>query len=1136
MQKIEVISEIQKFLEGHNDTQFLVNLEAHNNSNKAFCIFNEPNGKKYHKSIEYTPFLYMKNLKKNGLQLYDGDRELQTMKANEFGISIIKMETGGQPRLEDGFCYKVTTTKTFADIRAFFTEGGVDMYEKEVDADGMEIKDANDRPILKYRHLFYYVKPVEQFMISTGIRLFKGIDEYSDIHRLTFDIETTGLNYTRSRMFAIGIKDNYGFNRVLEVKDDSPEEEIRLIEDFFNTIDEVKPAVISGFNSENFDFDFILGRAKLLSMDLETIKTTYSDNYQIKRMGNRSFKYGNSSDPYTATEMWGYSVIDIWHAAKRTQAVNSDIEYARLKYLCKFEGIAKENRTYIEDGDQIGKMWKDNKTFIINNTNDYIKIPDAFEEVGRKLYQLQYYKIQKKVDDVKYAEVKKKLLMEGGANFIEFLKQAKEKIGNYRFTSGKVIVRQYLLDDLWETEKVDDKYNQSSFLLAKIIPTNYARVTTMGNAAVWNLLMTTWSYEQDLAIPDYDKEKTSFTGGLTRCFKTGYTERLVKIDYASLYPMIQLSHDVFPMFDISGVMKKMLLYLTTTRNIYKKLAGATTLNNEETELLKSVDIHTYEKIVSDYEFTDAEQSKFKTQQLPLKILNNSMFGALGSGVAFNWSDNISAQRITCSGRLYLRQAIKFFNDYGCEPLLAVTDGVNFAVPKTTNIKVTNEGVSEGINEGVIEEMWQYNGETGISALIEKFNNEELKPDYMSVDNDGFFISCINLARINYALKFEKKDKKTGEVKIKYKYTGNTIKSKTIPEYIDDFIHQAFDYLLAGEGKKFVEYYYEYIDKIYYNQIPLKKIANKKKYKNSIYEYLNRGYTTSGNRKSKQAHMELMIMERTEIARNFYREKYNEEPNEEMDYLALETAVKEYMPAEPFDEYIYYVNIGTAKSHGDTQLITDKKTGNKIFSTNKISNEDLEKNPEMTGKYNSAKYIAAFNERVKSALLHSFKPEVREKIIIKDPKDRPHFESHEYEMKSFIKDEIDESLHLEDSEIEFWNRTGFDPNKVWDGFKVSERHELLLPTYDFKATSLGDILSKKHGKEIKIKKIDDKLELNDYVLIKKNDQYTLGQYNGVYVKILGIIPKLPESPQEYRLRMKPLQEAQDLSNRLAPASI
>jgi len=40
-----------------------------------------------------------------------------------------------------------------------------------------------------------------------------------------------------------------------------------LIQTFFNVIHQLKPAVISGYFSETFDFEFILGRAKILKMD-----------------------------------------------------------------------------------------------------------------------------------------------------------------------------------------------------------------------------------------------------------------------------------------------------------------------------------------------------------------------------------------------------------------------------------------------------------------------------------------------------------------------------------------------------------------------------------------------------------------------------------------------------------------------------------------------------------------------------------------------------------------------------------------------------------------------------------------------------------------------------------------------------
>src|SRR5690606_10652505 len=60
--------------------------------------------------------------------------------------------------------------------------------------------------------------PEEQFLIQTGKRLFKGMDDYDDIHRFQFDLETEGLDAYTQRIFQIGMKDNRGFEMVIEIK------------------------------------------------------------------------------------------------------------------------------------------------------------------------------------------------------------------------------------------------------------------------------------------------------------------------------------------------------------------------------------------------------------------------------------------------------------------------------------------------------------------------------------------------------------------------------------------------------------------------------------------------------------------------------------------------------------------------------------------------------------------------------------------------------------------------------------------------------------------------------------------------------------------------------------------------------
>ncbi|RPI85429.1 MAG: hypothetical protein EHM34_01815 [Nitrosopumilales archaeon] len=1129
--KLSVLSEIKGFLEGYNnDLRYLVNVETDPSTNYADCVIHEPGKDPKIIKVGYEPFMYVKDLEKLNRELYVGksDALKESMKIKH-GITITALKTGNQKRLVDGYCFKVTSRKSYNDIIDYFREGGIYPYEKLKNSDGKDAKDMKGEPIYLYRDMFYAPRTTEQFFIANQCRLFKGFEEYKDIHKATIDIETTGLRYQISRVFAIGVRNNRGFETILEAsKRDDDESEIKLIQDLFNLLKYLSPAIILGHNLEIFDFEFILGRAKILNMDLSVLPTSLRPDIQLKRRPNTSVKYGNTADKYTSTEMWGISIIDTIHAAKRTAAVNSDLKATGLKYIAKFEKIAKPNRTYIKGEDNsIGRFYNENKVFVIDENNNYIQIPDEYQIVARKLYTLQANKAN--VDAQKHMNLRNSYLNEC-PDFVKWFRAEALPNKMTTFIGGKNLVKQYLLDDLWETEQVDELYNQSSFMLAKIVPTTYHRICTMGTAAIWNLLLTAWSYENDLAIPICDKNE-KFSGGLARCYKVGYSKRIIKIDYASLYPMIQLTDDVFPIFDITGVMKKLLLYLTTTRNIYKKLASGDKLNNEEVTLLKEIDHELYLKYIK-IDLTNAETAKAKIKQLPIKILNNSLFGALGSAISFNWSDNVCAARITCTGRLHLRHAIHWFTQYGCVALLAVTDGINFQYPEKTTIRVTDEGVTEGVTEGVIEEMWQYGGKTGIGAIIAKYNKEEMKPPYMSVDNDGESISCLNLSRINYGTLSLAKDKKTGEMKEKVKLTGNTIKSKIMPEYIEEFIDKGLKMILLGQGKEFVDYYYDYCDDIRYMQIPLKKIASKSKIKITLAAYKKRGTDKNGRDKGMQAHMELLIQRREQIAEELF-EKHKDSLNLDKvkENLTIDEKMKfiaNYMPQEPeLDSVVYYVNSGYRKSHGDSRKIVDKVTGVERFCATLISNEDLLDNPNMTGVYNYEKYLDAFNKRVIS-LLVGFDPEIQKKIPVKITKTgdlkKEMFSSDQLVLKNFDSDGFEESMYLEDLEVAFWNKTGYDPRKIWDGFKMSEgiEHQVHYDIYDSALNYLNDLMQK-NNKPL-IKSINSDYGKGDLVLIKDGSQYHVGAYNGVYLQIVRPDVQVPKSAIELELdRVREEQE-------------
>jgi DNA polymerase elongation subunit (family B) len=556
----------------------------------------------------------------------------------------------------------------------------------------------------------------------------------------------------------------------------------------------------------------------------------------------------------------------------------------------------------------------------------------------------------------------------------------------YIQTTGDDIVERYLDDDLEETLLVDEEFNQGSFLLASLLPTTYERVSTMGTATIWKLVMLAWSYKNGLAIPA-KKEKRGFVGGLSRLLRVGYSKNILKLDYSSLYPSIQLVHNVFPESDITGVMKGLLSYFRNTRIMYKNLA-------------------------EEYSKVDPKKSKsFDTKQLPIKIFINSLFGALSAPQVFPWGDMDKGEMITSTGRQYLRMMINFFGERGYSATVMDTDGVNFSVPDgVENRRYIGKGLNWKVKKGK-----EYFGE---EADVMEFNDLAMKGE-MALDTDGQWPACINLARKNYALITEK-----GKIKL----TGNSIKSKKMPKYIELFLDKAIKLLLNGDGQGFVEWYYEYLQRIFDQKIPLIDIANKAKVKQTIDDYIKRSKTTTkaGSLMSRQAHMELVIKENLNVS---------------------------------LGDVIYYVNNGTKASHGDVQKVNKPKKGwneeqlNTFFSNTKINPDtiesviqlncyridpqELESNPGLTGEYNIQRAITTFNKRVEP-LLVCFKEEVRDGLLVKNPEERPLFTKDQCELINGVpfeeedQDKLEDVMTISDEELKFWESINTSPYHMYEG--------------------------------------------------------------------------------------------------------
>jgi DNA polymerase elongation subunit (family B) len=860
-----------------------------------------------------------------GLNFYQGSKALQKEAMSKYGIVIEKLRTDGNEQLENGLTFLVKSLKGYRALTQFFRDGGIDPWGEKV------------------RDKFLMLTPVEQYLVSKEKRLFKGFDEYNDITRLVFDLETTSLEPKDGRIFMIGLKTNKGYKKVIECANE--DEERRGIVEFFRIIDEIKPSIISGYNSANFDWYWIFERCKALNLNIKKIVKSLHIDKSISQKDSM-LKLGNEVESFTQTQMWGYNIIDIIHSVRRAQAINSSIKEAGLKYITKFIDAEASDRVYI-DHDKIGSMYRNKEEYWLNTENG------KYKKVG----------IDSKVDTV-----------------------CERRSDIYIKTTGDDIVERYLDDDLEETLIVDEEFNQGSFLLASLLPTTYERVSTMGTATIWKMVMLAWSYKNGLAVPA-KKEKRNFVGGLSRLLKTGYSKDVLKLDYSSLYPSIQLVHDVFPDSDITGVMKGLLSYFRDARIMYKNLA-------------------------SEYKKIDKKKAKsFDTKQLPIKIFINSLFGALSAPHVFPWGDMDKGEMITCTGRQYLRIMIDFFTKKGYTSLVCDTDGVNFSLPEggVDDRKYIGKGLNWLVKKGK-----EY---IGYDADVAEFNDLYMR-GVAGLDCDGTWKSCINLARKNYA---------TLEHNGKVKLTGNSIKSKKMPKYIEVFLDKAIKLLLNGDGQGFVEWYYEYLQKIFDQKIPLIDIASKARIKQSIDDYIKRSKTTtkSGALMSRQAHMELAINEGLNVN---------------------------------LGDVIYYVNNGSKASHGDVQKVNKPKKGwneeqlNNFFKNTKLNPEtiesviqlncyridpqELEGNPGLTGEYNIQRAIATFNKRVEP-LLVVFKEEVRDGILVKNPEERPFFTKDQCELINGVpfeegdQDKLEDVMTISNEEVVYWEKVGVSPYHMYE---------------------------------------------------------------------------------------------------------
>jgi DNA polymerase elongation subunit (family B) len=619
---------INKFLEGRDPQTNIVAIECSYQDSQV-TVISKVKDQKVRQLFDFKPFVWAKKISIS--QLYNGDKNKisQAMMKYHIGtkwLNIYDKDHKTNDRLENGYriLFYAKQKMSYNYFLKFFKEGGID--------------DIYNDP----NKGFLSLSPVEQFFIMSGKRQFKGCEDYDDLSRTLFDLETQGLNPEKHRITQIGIRTNRKFEHIIRVENNDKSEIDSIIE-FLDIINKLDPDVIAGHNSENFDWPFIITRCEMLGINFKQLTEDIFGHSIYKKTRKTVLKLGGEIEYFNKTVFPFHIILDSLHAVRRAQAIDSNMRSGSLKYVTKYAKLNKPNRIYIV-GDQLNILWNDDiNNYALNNDNG------------------DWYKI-----DINNP------LKEGYESF-----------------NSKYIVERYLKDDLYETDKVELTYNQQNFLLSKILPIPFEKVCTMGIASIWKSLMLAWSYENDLAIPAIGKTG-SFTGGLSRLLKVGFVDNVLKLDFSSLYPSITLTWNITPDSDISGVMLNFLNHILTQREKYKGLMKQAAKQCDAIKL----QMEHIEKESNEYKILEEELKKYEIEehandkkQLPFKIFGNAFFGSFGSGNIFNWSDLSAAENITCVGRQSLRLMIKWFSDRGYNPIV----GDSFLYDTPVYVKYDNTG-------------------------------------------------------------------------------------------------------------------------------------------------------------------------------------------------------------------------------------------------------------------------------------------------------------------------------------------------------------------------------------------------------------------------------------------------------------
>jgi len=241
----------------------------------------------------------------------------------------------------------------------------------------------------------------------------------------------------------------------------------------------------------------------------------------------------------------------------------------------------------------------------------------------------------------------------------------------------------YNIKDVELVEKLDEKLDLISLVLTMAYRGGVNYNDTLGTTNIWDTIIYRILNEKKIAVPPkVEKPKTSYPGGYVKEPQVGSHDWVCSFDLNSLYPNIIVQYNMSPETVLDGFYNDVSVerYLDGDLNVdnagFSVAPTGVKFSHDKEGVIPSVIRQYYDerKIIKkemlrlqqeqqsgNTKELDNKITALNNQQMAIKILMNSLYGALGNRW-FRYFDQRVAESITLAGQLAIKWAERAVNN------------------------------------------------------------------------------------------------------------------------------------------------------------------------------------------------------------------------------------------------------------------------------------------------------------------------------------------------------------------------------------------------------------------------------------------------------------------------------------------